>query len=287
MKINTVIAKFEEAFFYDPAQIESAAGKQATWKSAYMPYLRRLIKVADCEEFSIAVLLAALQTYKPKSRSKQIAASVYARLARSTGLQLPDEWHELSSDYQPPSKSTKKVLVDESVIASSLEKIPNQKWRSFFVLISIYGLKNYEPFFVDFEHWQRSSNLTAKVCATDQFDSRLIWPTSTCWAAKFGVNRISCIGDLPPVTTDLNITTLQSIGRRCAEQFKRYGLAVTSSQLRHSWGARAISAGVPDSLAAKMLGMDPIYYSKTYQVEIEERDKSLLESFSVASHAPF
>jgi hypothetical protein len=287
VKIDAVIAGFEEAFFHDPEQIESEAGKQTTWKSAYMPYLRRLQKVANSEDFSEAVLVAALQTYKSASRSKQMAAGVYARLARATGLQLPEEWHECSSGYQPPRKADENMLIDKTVIASSIEKIPNQSWRRVFALIAVYGLKNYEPFFVDFQHLQGSSSLTAKVCATDQFNERFVWPVPADWAINLGINHISCIGDLPSVATDLSVTTLQQIGRRCAEQFKRYGLPVTPSQLRYSWGARAIRSGVPDSLAAKMLGIDVVKYFASYKTEIEERDLSLFASSLIGSDPPF
>ena len=287
MKIDAVIVEFEKAFFADLPQIKGTAGRQTTWTGTYMPYLRRLKKVAGCDDLSASIFMAALQTYKPASRSKQMAATVYARLARATGLQLPDGWNESVSEYEPPKKENENILIDESMITSCLDKIPSQQWRNVFALIAVYGLKNYEPFFVDLEHFQGSSTLIAKICGADQFNDRLVWPVPADWATRFGINRISCIGDLPPIATDLSITTLQQIGRRSAEQFRRYGLHFTPSQLRHSWAARAINTGVPDSLAAKMLGMDPIFYLKTYQIEIQKRDESLFESFSATAHVPF
>jgi integrase len=288
VKIDAVIAKFEKDFFCDLIEDrERASGRLTTWKSAYLPYLRRLEEIAGEDTLSVAVLTAALETYKPGSRSKQIASGVFARLARSACIQLPCEWGMDAGDWTPPQKASKETPVNESVIISCLNKIPNQKWRNVFALMAVYGLKNYEPFFIDLQHLQSSQSLTAKVQAIEMNDARLVWPAPPDWAKKFGIESICKLDDLPSVTTDLSVTTLQQIGRRCAEQFKRYGLPLTPSSLRHSWGKRAIAYGVPDTLAAQMLGIDIAKYALSYRAEIEDRDKLLLASFLKLSEAPF
>jgi len=288
VNIDAAIADFEQGFFCDLIEDrERASGRLTTWKSAYLPYCRRLQETAGESTLSVDALTAALETYKPGSRSKQIASSVFAKLARSAGIQLPDEWGLETKSWRPPQKTSKETPVNESVIASCLNKIPNQQWRNVFALMTVYGLKNYEPFFIDLEHLQSSQSLTAKVRAIEPDDARFVWPAPPDWAKKFGIESICMPDDLPSVATDLSVTTLQQIGRRCGEQFKRYGLPLTPSNLRHSWGKRAIAHGVPDTLAAKMLGIDITKYVLNYRAEIEDRDKLLLSSFLKLSEAPF
>jgi len=287
VNIDAAIAEFEQGFFCDLIEGERAFSRMTTWKSAYLPYFRRLQKTAGDSTLSVAALTSALETYKPKSRSRQMASGVFTRLARSAGIQLPDEWGLEAKSWKSPHKTSKETPVNESVIASCLNKIPSQQWRNVFALMAVYGLKNYEPFFIDLEHLQSSQSLTAKVRAIEPDDARFVWPAPSDWAKKFGIESICKTDDLPSVTTDLSVNTLQQIGRRCGEQFKRYGLPLTPSNLRHSWGKRAIAHGVPDTLAAKMLGIDITKYVSNYRAEIEDRDKLVFASFLKLSEAPF
>jgi integrase len=287
VNIDAAIAEFEQGFFCDLMEGERSSSRMTTWKSAYLPYYRRLQETAAGGPLSVAALTAALETYKPGSRSKQMASTVFAKLARSANIQLPDEWGLEAKSWKPPQNTSKEPPADESVIASCLDKIPSQQWRNAFALMAVYGLKNYEPFFIDLEHLQSSQSLTAKVRAIEPDDARYVWPAPPDWAKRFGIGSICRPDDLPSVTTDLGVTSLQQIGRRCAEQFRRYGLSLTPSNLRHSWGKRAIAHGVPDTLAAKMLGIDITKYVLNYRAEIEDRDKLLLASFLNLSQAPF
>jgi integrase len=287
VNIDAAIAEFEQGFFYDLIEGERTSSRTTTWKSAYLPYFRRLQETAGDGTLSVAALTAALETYKPRSRSRQMASGVFTRLARSAGIQLPDEWGTEAKSWESSQKISEEPPADEKVIASCLDKIPNQQWRNAFALMAVYGLKNYEPFFVDLQYLQGSQSLTAKVRPIEPGDARFVWPAPPEWAKKFGIESICRPDDLPSVTTDLSVTTLQNIGRRCGEQFKRYRLPLTPSSLRHSWGKRAIAHGVPDTLAAKMLGIDITKYILNYKAEIENRDNLLLNSFLKLSESPF
>ena len=65
---------------------------------------------------------------------------------------------------------------------------------------------------------------------------------------------------LPAIQTDLRRTTLQQVGRRVSEQFRRYDLPITPYDLRHAWAVRTIHVGLPDTVARQddgPLGDDP------------------------------
>lgn len=287
MNIELAITEFRKAFFDDPTGCERVSGRITTWKSAYLPYYRRLQKTANGASLSAAALTAALKSYKPASRSKQLAANAFARLAKSANIQLPDEWALAGEGYKASLSTNNKLPHDEIVIDSCLKKIPNQQWRNVFALIAVYGLKNYEPFFLDLEYLQRSQSFAIKVQSIGPDECRIVLPASAAWAKKLGIDLISKPEHLPPISTDLSVTTLQQIGRRSAEQFRRYGFSFSPSHLRYSWGQRAIAHGVPDTLAAKMLGVNMITYVRTYKSEIEKRDALMFDSLLGLTDAPF
>ena len=78
---------------------------------------------------------------------------------------------------------------------------------------------------------------------------------------------------LPPVCTDLRHTTLQQVGRRVAEQFRRYDVPLTPYDLRHAWAVRTIHIGLPDTVAARMMGHSVAIHTRTYHHWITRRDQ--------------
>jgi integrase len=78
---------------------------------------------------------------------------------------------------------------------------------------------------------------------------------------------------LPRVCTDLRRTTLQQVGRRVAEQFRRYDLPITPYDLRHAWAVRTIHIGLPDTVSARMMGHSVAIHTRTYHHWITRRDQ--------------
>ena len=276
--IQTAIASFKEAFFDGAPGIESASGRRSSWSSGHAPYLRRLEQIAGDQRLSQQVLLATIETYKPGTRSRQQASGVLGRLARSAGLDLPDEWQECGSGYVARESKDEPALADD-LIVESLALIPSLEWKRVYSLIAIYGLRNYEPFFLDFGGLPVSDDPVIHVQALPGRASRVVWPLYRQWIDQLSAGSISAHSDLPSVNTDLKKTTPQQVGRRVSEQFRRYGLPFTASQLRHAWAVRAIKGGIPDTLIAKMLGIDVIRYISQYMPHIEQRDSEQIYRF--------
>ena len=80
---------------------------------------------------------------------------------------------------------------------------------------------------------------------------------------------------LPVIKTDLTKTTLQNVGRRVSEQFRRYQLPLTPYNLRHAWAIRTIQIGLPDTVASRMMGHSVAIHTKTYHHWITRRDQQL------------
>ena len=90
----------------------------------------------------------------------------------------------------------------------------------------------------------------------------------------FELGNITDTSDLlPDIKTDLKETTLQHIGRRVSEQFRRYEISFTPYDLRHAWAVRTILIGLPNTVAAKMMGHSVSIHTKTYHHWITRRDQ--------------
>ena len=79
-------------------------------------------------------------------------------------------------------------------------------------------------------------------------------------------------------------TTLQQVGRRVAEQFRRYELPITPYDLRHAWAVRTIHIGLPDTVAARMMGHSVAIHTRTYHHWITRRDQQQAVDAALARH---
>ena len=101
-----------------------------------------------------------------------------------------------------------------------------------------------------------------------------MWPFQPQWVERFELASLGHHPDtLPPICTDLSRTTLQQVGRRVSEQFRRYNLPITPYDLRHAWAVRTIHIGLPDTVAARMMGHSVAIHTRTYHHWITRRDQ--------------
>jgi integrase len=96
-----------------------------------------------------------------------------------------------------------------------------------------------------------------------------VWPFYPEWVERFRLRQ----GHLPPINTDLTQTTLQRVGQQVALQFKRYGVPFSPYDLRHAWAVRTIHFGLPDTVAARMMGHSVAIHTRTYHRWITLRDQ--------------
>jgi integrase len=114
-----------------------------------------------------------------------------------------------------------------------------------------------------------------------------VWPFQPEWVDQFNLRSLADgSAQLPPVGTDLRRTTLQQVGRRVAEQFRRYGLPFTPYDLRHAWALRTIHMGLPDTVAARMMGHSVAIHTRTYHHWITRRDQQMAVDAALARRSP-
>jgi integrase len=269
------LAAFEAAFFADPRRRRNPAGARTTWTAAYQPYLRRLARLAEQQGQALGpeLLEHALESYALGSRSRQQAGTALAALARHLELELPADWRERAGGYGLHAAQFRRLPSDAQIL-QLLERIPNPGWRLAYGLMATYGLRNHEVFFTDLSALAPGGDRVIRVLPTSKTGEHQVWPFQPEWVERFELERLGVDPALlPPVTTDLRRTTLQQVGRRVAEQFKRYELPITPYDLRHAWAVRTIHIGLPDTVAARMMGHSVAIHTRTYHHWITRRDQ--------------
>ncbi|MFM7314887.1 MAG: site-specific integrase, partial [Cyanobium sp.] len=120
----------------------------------------------------------------------------------------------------------------------------------------------------------RGGDRVLRVLPTSKTGEHQAWPFLPGWVDHFGLDQLGDEpGALPAVSTDLRRVTLKQVGQRVAEQFRRYDLPITPYDLRHAWAVRTIHIGLPDTVAARMMGHSVTIHTRTYHHWITRRDQ--------------
>ncbi len=269
------LENFKSAFFSDPLRKRSKSGTITTWNSAYLPYLNRLMRIGMKETCKLNVNLfnKTLTSYSENSRSRQQCATALSAFANYLELQLPDNWRANGNGYGLHKAHFRKLPSDNQIKETWLQ-IPNPKWRLAYGLMATYGLRNHEVFFCDFSGLTNDGDKVIRVLPNTKTGEHQVWPFHPSWFTLFNLEQLAKNPKaLPSIKTDLNSTTLQKVGRRVTEQFHRYNLQLTPYDLRHAWAIRTIHIGLPDSVAARMMGHSVSIHNKTYHHWITRRDQ--------------
>ena len=270
--LESALERFQQTFETDPRRRRYPAGARSTWSAAYQPYLRRLRDQGE-SQLSAGLLERVLESYPLASRSRQQCGLVLGLLARQEQLNLPADWTERAAGYGL-HQARFRQLPSDSRILELVDAIPNPGWRLVYGLMATYGLRNHEVFFTDFHGLDQDQDAVLRVLPTTKTGEHQVWPFLPEWVDRFGLRSLGCCRELlPSVCTDLSRTTLQQVGRRVAEQFRRYRLPLTPYDLRHAWALRTIHRCLPDTVAARMMGHSGAIHTRTYHHWITRRDQ--------------
>jgi len=267
--------QFEEFFFKENKSDFRTSTRKTTWRSSYKPYMKRILNIYnDYENETLEkIFQKTLESYKEGSRSRKQCATSLNVLAKFLDIKLPEDW-KLNSRGYGLSKAGFRDLPKDDFIEKIWEKIPNKSWKFVFGLMATYGLRNHEVFFCDLSSLTNFGDKIIRVLPTTKTGEHQVWPFHPEWVEKF---ELSKLGDnpelLPNINRDLKITTLQNIGKKITDQFKRYSLQIKPYDLRHAWAVRTIFYDLPDTVAARMMGHSVSLHTQTYHHWITKRDQ--------------
>ncbi len=271
LDLSQQIEAFKQDFLQDPQRSEQLASAKTTWAFAYEPYLRKLLAIANNHPSLslVEAIYATIQTTPNHSRSRQVCCTALNAFATFLKLELPTDLKQFWGNYGTRRTQTRDLPSDELIVAT-WETIPNAAWRFVYGIMATYGLRNHEVFFCDYSALARPHpEATIRVLETTKTGSHEVWPFYPDWVATFELQT----PNLPPIQTDLSQTTLQRIGQAVSVQFRRYGVPFSPYDLRHAWAVRTIHFGLPDTVAAKMMGHSVAIHTRTYHQWMTRRDQ--------------
>ena len=274
-EFSTRIDKFEEYFFKEEKNQYLTSTRKTTWRSSYKPYLKRILNIyySSTNEDLENIFLETLKTYKEGSRSRKQCATSLSVLANFLDIKLPEDW-KLNAKGYGLNKASFRDLPTDDVIEKLWEKIPNKSWKFVFGLMATYGLRNHEVFFCDLESLRNFGDKIIRVLPTTKTGEHQVWPFHPEWVEKFELSNLGNNPELlPDIKRDLRNTTLQNIGKKITDQFKRYALQIRPYDLRHAWAVRTIFYDLPDTVAARMMGHSVSLHTQTYHHWITKRDQ--------------
>lgn len=279
MDLSEKIAAFKANFFEQAAANIAAnrpgqspiASAKTTWDTAYLPYLRKLEAIGQASSrLTLAEAIhATVQSTRPNSRSRQICCTALGKLAEFLNLELPIDLKTLWGNYSPSHTQLRDLPSDEQIV-KIFQQIPNPAWQFVYGIMATYGLRNHEVFFCDYTGLsQGDPEASIEVLETTKTGSHQVWPFDPGWVEQFGLRQIN----LPPIETNLDRTTLQRIGQLVSCQFRRYQIPFSPYDLRHAWAVRTIHFGLPDTVAARMMGHSVAIHTRTYHRWLTHRDQ--------------
>ncbi len=267
--------QFEEFFFKENKSDFLTSTRKTTWRSSYKPYMKRILNIYnDYENESLEkIFQKTLESYKEGTRSRKQCATSLGVLAKFLDIKLPEDW-KLNSRGYGLNKAGFRDLPKDELIEKLWETIPNKSWKFVFGLMATYGLRNHEVFFCDLSSLTNFGDKIIRVLPTTKTGEHQVWPFHPEWVEKFELSKLGKNPELlPNINKDLKITTLQNIGKKITDQFKRYSLQIRPYDLRHAWAVRTIFYDLPDTVAARMMGHSVSLHTQTYHHWITKRDQ--------------
>lgn len=265
------IQAFEAQFFQTPDRLTNPASSRTTWTTAYLPYLRKLEAiVATNSQLTLAeAIVATVRSTPLQARSRQVCCTAMASFAEFLNLELPQDLKSFWGNYGTRHAQARHLPSDD-LIVEIWATIPNPAWQFVYGIMAAYGLRNHEVFFCDYSALVGGQAMPViQVQSTTKTGSHDVWAFPPDWIDRFNLRTPL----LPAVQTDLSRTTLQRIGQCVTTQFRRYRIPFSPYDLRHAWAVRTIHVGLPDTVAARMMGHSVAVHTRTYHQWLTRRDQ--------------
>lgn len=270
--LGAMVEHFHHHLMNRPGADEAArAALKSTWAKAYAPYFRKLMRQVEAHPRQplADAIVATVESLPAHTRSRQVGCTALKAFAEHFQINLAQDLEALWGSYST-SKTQRRSLPSDDEIMTWYERIPNPAWRFVYGIMATYGLRNHEVFFCDYSHLTAGDpEGMVTVLETTKTGLHDVWPFYPEWVNRFHLQTVL----LPEVNTDLAHTTLQRIGQRVSTQFKRYQVPFSPYDLRHAWAVRTIHFGLPDTVAARMMGHSVAIHNRTYHRWITLRDQ--------------
>jgi integrase len=231
-------------------------GGKLAWNRRWRQALRR---VPTSGELSGELLLAVIEAMPAKSAHRRSYGQVITAVAGACGIECAPLRKALTG-YTIRSLQPRDIPSDEQ-IAEIWAAIKYPEWKWVFGMCAVYGLRPHEV-----QEVQLTAESEAKVGDSTKTGYRVAWPAPQAWVEKFDLHNV-----LRP-----NVKPDQFTNRANIYIHVRGPCPFALYNLRHAYAIRLLLAGVPSSLAARLMGHGVGIHERVYQRWLDADELSRL-----------
>lgn len=237
---------------------ERPDGGRGNWKRRWRPALSR---VPTSGELSGELLLGVIEAMPPNSAMRRSYGQVLTTVAGACGIDCTP-LRAAKTGYSVRCLQPRDIPADEQIV-EIWRAIKQPEWRWVFGMCAVYGLRPHEVQGVEL-----TPEAEAKIGDSTKTGYRVVWPAPQVWVETFelcSMQRPKCKPD--QFTNRANIY----IHVRGPCPFGLYNL-------RHAYAIRLLLAGIPSSLAARLMGHSVEIHERVYQRWLDAAELSKLRS---------
>ncbi|BDA73084.1 Integrase family protein [Calothrix sp. PCC 7716] len=256
------VARYEKNYFDRRARNQKS---EVTWRVEYHTVFKQL---PQNKPLTADIMLQLALKMAPDTRGRKRYCTSLSSLARFAGIEV--DLMQYAGKYG--INSTKpKIIPPDIDIAKYFYTVSHPGWQWIYGMIATFGLRNYEPFRVDFDSFLRDPE-TCVVTDSKTGKPRIVKPFYPEWVEHFNLIDIK----LPELSLKRSNSDL---GTEASKFFRNtVKLPFTLLPIRHAWAIRTLVFGLDISWAAKMMGHSVEIHSKVYHHWIDAK-------FQMEAHA--
>ncbi|MBD1860027.1 MULTISPECIES: site-specific integrase [Leptolyngbya] len=230
---------------------------EATWRSAYHHYLKRL---PPEERLTTDLLNQTIRKTTPDSSIRSAICLSYKALGKFAGLEM-EFVNALRGTYSSMHPRKRDLPSDETIVGAILQ-LKSPWWRWATGMLATYGLRPHEVFHLDTQAMESGQSIAIKVLPNTKTGARTVMPLYPEWIEQFNLRDRQ--------SSKISRRDNSALGAAVGTHFRSKGMPFRPYDLRHCWAVRALRFGVPVSLAARWMGHSVEIHTKTYQAWISE-----------------
>ncbi|MGL5719870.1 MAG: hypothetical protein ACRCYP_03640 [Alphaproteobacteria bacterium] len=236
---------------------------EITWKKDYYYALYHLPQKAP---LTIDLLYGAIMATAPHSKPRRRLVNASKAIAKLAGLDIT-ALEGLGGSYGI-NHVTPRDLPGEGKILECWGAIANQKGRWAYGMMATFGVRPHEVFQCDRDEFLRNPEYlyiykdTKTGRKTGGRTTRAIHPE---WVKEFSLMDI-------PDGFGSRASDNSGKGHNVSRWFRLSSVPFEPYNLRHAWAVRCLLLGIPDVVAAQMMGHSIAHHQQIYLHWIRQRD---------------
>lgn len=209
-----------------------------TWKGDYQQSFNKL---PQGQALTPELLKRVLENTPPDTKTRKRTAMAFGAMAKFAQIEFDAK--PMAGKYSPRRVKPRDLPAEEDIVRA-FHSIQNSSWKWVYGMISTYGLRPHEAFYLDLDLLRKGERIITVF--DGKTGGRRVWPYYPEWFEEWELAKVS----LPNIL--LNRPN-QSITSSCGHFFQDK-IPFTLLNLRHCWAVRTLEFGLDLTLAAQQMG---------------------------------